>query len=138
MQTEGDEAAVVVGGAMAVDSDERAEDAEDVAMAADSAEPAQSEPVLNEPVLNEPVQAGATEAEEAAASPERSSSPASSEPQLTCIICGKPASCTCPLCQAENYCGRDCQVQAWTAHRKQCNKVPKDSAPSSKPATGDS
>jgi hypothetical protein len=48
----------------------------------------------------------------------------------TCAYCGKTATeklLQCSRCKKVSYCGRDCQVAAWPAHKKhECVKVAKD------------
>jgi hypothetical protein len=38
-----------------------------------------------------------------------------------CSSCGKPAEKRCSRCKTEWYCGRECQVGAWKAHKPLCD-----------------
>ena len=40
----------------------------------------------------------------------------------TCAVCGCEADKRCSLCAEVWYCGRDCQVAGWKAHRPQCEE----------------
>lgn len=37
-----------------------------------------------------------------------------------CGKCGKPALQRCSKCKNEWYCGRECQIKAWSAHKEVC------------------
>lgn len=58
------------------------------------------------------------------------------EDNLTCSYCNKSSTVPlqrCSRCKVVTYCGRDCQLAAWKAHRKECipwerNKEPKVSS----------
>lgn len=40
-----------------------------------------------------------------------------------CAKCGEPASMRCSRCRGEWYCRRQCQVEAWKAHKSICNMI---------------
>lgn len=55
--------------------------------------------------------------------------------QATCAHCGTPgADKKCARCKTVEYCGRDCQVADWKAHKRVCGKPP--AAASVCPETG--
>ena len=39
---------------------------------------------------------------------------------MFCVCCNKPASNACSRCNLTHYCGRECQKQHWTQHKKTC------------------
>ena len=46
-------------------------------------------------------------------------SASSSRPR--CVVCnGENAKMRCSRCRSERYCGKECQVQHWPIHKKQC------------------
>ena len=39
---------------------------------------------------------------------------------MFCVCCNKPASAACSRCNLTYYCGRECQKQHWSQHKKTC------------------
>jgi len=48
--------------------------------------------------------------------------------ESTCAMCGGVATTMCSSCKSEKYCGRDCQLQHWKAHKTLCKSIVKKAA----------
>jgi len=42
-----------------------------------------------------------------------------------CDVCGKRTETTCRKCWVAWYCSRECQVEAWKKHKKECKRIRK-------------
>ena len=42
--------------------------------------------------------------------------------KVSCEVCGKPDARRCAGCGAVGYCGKECQVEGWKAHRRVCRR----------------
>ena len=56
----------------------------------------------------------------------------------TCLACGKAgAKSLCTGCRSVSFCGKACQKEAWSGHKKECRRVVRERARVLDKATAD-